>query len=219
MKRNRALAMPAEIIPRGPDQVAADYKQMIARIVEEKIAEAMSHGTDSVFQPFLQSKTVTNEIKRLQKVHEVHKFSNYFEDWGCLACETREARHESLGMCTKCYRNRYERMRTTLRNHAPDPGQPQQTFVDTVKLARAALAPSIEILTAENSGPPHALLAEKYRTQREAALEAGIHPQSLVRWIALGKIQRPATKLSATKWLWSDEDIARIKAFKNGVSR
>ena len=144
-KRNKTMvAIPVEIIPRGPDAIAAEYKAMIAKIVEEKVREALTHPTDSDFQPFFQSKQVTDEIKRRQTVTEQHKFSYAYEDWGCLACGTKERPHGSLWMCADCYRRALGRLKSSIRRHSPD--EPLPSFRDTVKLARAALAPSIETL-------------------------------------------------------------------------
>jgi hypothetical protein len=97
------------------------------------------------FQPWFQPKDISYEIKRRQTVQEQRKFSNYFEDFGCFVCETRDAQHHALAMCQRCYALRAQRMRASMRNHAPAPDQPQPTFMDTVKLARAALSPSCSI--------------------------------------------------------------------------
>src|SRR5580700_9489243 len=97
-KRNKTV-IPAEIVPRGRDQMAEDFKAMIAQVVEERVQAALAHETDSIFQPFFQSKEVCNEIRRRQAVHEQQKFANYFQDYGCLVCERRDAQHQSLGMC------------------------------------------------------------------------------------------------------------------------
>lgn len=140
------VPIPAEIMPRGQDAIAAEYKAMIAKIVEEKVLEALTHPTDSDFQPFFQPRDIANEIKRRQTVQEQHKFSYAYEDWGCLVCGTTERPHSSLWMCASCYRRASSRLQSSIRRHSPGPDQPQPTFRDTVKLARAALAPSIETL-------------------------------------------------------------------------
>jgi hypothetical protein len=146
-KRNKTMvAIPAEIVPRGQEAIAAEYKAMIAKIVEEKVLEALAHPTDAVFQPFFQPRQISNEIRRRQTVTEQHKFSYAYEDWGCLVCGTQERPHASLWMCANCYHRALSRLKSSIHRHSPDADQPQPAFVDTVKLARAALAPSIEVL-------------------------------------------------------------------------
>ena len=118
-KRNKTVvAIPAEIVPRGPESIAAEYKAMIAKIVEEKVLEALTHPTDSDFQPFFQPKHVADEIKRRQTVQEQHKFSYAYEDWGCLACGTQERPHASLWMCANCYHRVSSRLKSSIRRHS-----------------------------------------------------------------------------------------------------
>jgi hypothetical protein len=83
--RNRSI--PVEIVPRD---LEFDFKRMVAQFVEEQVREAMSHKTDSAFQPFFQTKEIAREIKRRQTVTEQKKFVYAYEDWGCLACGTRK---------------------------------------------------------------------------------------------------------------------------------
>jgi hypothetical protein len=152
-KRNKTMvAIPAEIVPRGPESIAAEYKAMIAKIVEEKVLEALRHPTEADFQPFFQPRQISEEIRRRQTVQEQHKFSYAYEDWGCLVCGTQERPHASLWMCANCYRRALSRLKSSIHRHSPDADQPQPTFVDTVKLARAALAPAIEILAKDRRG-------------------------------------------------------------------
>lgn len=142
------LAKRAEVLPPDPAQQAAEFQRMIERLVEQKVAEITGSG-NAIFQPFFQSQQIANAIKRLQTVDEQQKYANYFADWGCLVCETREGLHRSLGMCNRCYRNRAERMRATLRKHAKPNGP---TFIDSVKLARQALESSLRVLAGRDSG-------------------------------------------------------------------
>jgi hypothetical protein len=208
MPRKNKAAIPVEIVPRSRENMGEDFKRMIAQAIEEKVAEAMAHESDAAFQPFFQAKEIANAIKRTQTVHEQRKFVYYFEDYGCFVCETKDAQHRGLGMCGTCYKTRFSRLESSVRARTPPPEQ-QMSFMDTVRLARAALGPSIEILAAK------ALPAKRgFRNQKEAAREAGISEHTLVRWLKKGKVQQPANKLSATKWIWSDEDIERLRAFK-----
>lgn len=146
-RRNKnMISIPAEIMPRGQDAIAAEYKAMIAKIVEEKVLEALTHPTDSDFQPFFQPRHIAKEIKRRQTVQEQHKFSYAYNDWGCLVCGTKDRPYQFLWICKSCYSVAHQRLLASMRKHSPGPDEPRPTFTDTVKLARAALAPSIETL-------------------------------------------------------------------------
>ena len=41
-------------------------------------------------------------IRRMVPDHFVRKMRFYFEDWGCLVCETKRRRYGSNGMCHVC---------------------------------------------------------------------------------------------------------------------
>jgi hypothetical protein len=214
--RNNTSIVPEEIIPTDCGQVARDFKQMIARIVEEKVSQAMSNHGSALLEPWFQSKEIENEIKRRQTVTEQRKWTYYFEDWGCIVCRSepryrltwgpkyidkakmealrkqglswddvakqlgigrntlhrfrkgsfrgkepferpetpepvREATletgpHKALGMCGACYSVVVTRLRSTLAKHAPPANSAELGFMDTVRLAREALAPAAEAL-------------------------------------------------------------------------
>jgi hypothetical protein len=147
-KTNKTVAL--EIVPRDRAQQADDFKRMVEQLVEQKVAE-VTHSRDAVLQPWFLSREAAWAIKRAQTVTEQQKFRNFFADWGCLVCGTTTAAHLSSGMCGSCYSRTVQRIRTTLRNHAPAPDQPQPTFMDTMKLAREALGPSIKKLAASTT--------------------------------------------------------------------
>jgi hypothetical protein len=201
-----------EIVPLDRAHQAEDFKRMVERMVEQKVAEA-TQGRDALLQPWFQSHETSYAIKRAQTVNEQQKFVHYFQEWGCLVCGTTEASHCSNGMCQSCHRRITYRMQVILRKHAPASDQPQPTFMDTVKLARAALEPSIKKLAAPVVADQNSE-ESKYRTQAEAAREAGVSKSTLWQWITSGKVQRPAKRFSQRKWLWSEEDIAKLKALK-----
>jgi hypothetical protein len=108
-------------------------------MVEETVQQALS-GKGAELQPFFGSKEVAYEIKRRQTVLEQNKFTYFFADWGCMVCGTTKTRHSGCGMCGSCYRRVFERLRASLRKRRPkDSTQP--TFMDTMRIAREALAP------------------------------------------------------------------------------
>jgi DNA-binding XRE family transcriptional regulator len=67
------------------------------------------------------------------------------------APEIGNSQHRSLGMCTTCYQRVANRLESTLQKHAPAPSRIEPTFVDSVRLAREALAPSLAALHAEGA--------------------------------------------------------------------
>jgi hypothetical protein len=141
-----AVRVPAEIVPSN----ANEFKKAIARLVEQKVAEAL-RGEDAIFEPFFQPKAIAGEFRKRQTVQEQKKWSHYFEEWGCMICESKKGRHEALGMCSPCHTRTYQRLLATLRRTAPPEQSFQPGFSDTVRLAREALAPSIKALSAKNA--------------------------------------------------------------------
>jgi hypothetical protein len=142
-RKSETQSVAVEIVPLSRQEIDAqthlDLKSMIAQMVEEGVREAMS-GKGAELQPFFGSKEVAYEIKRRQTVHEQSKWAYYYEDWGCMICRSRKPRHYGCGMCPPCYRRVSERLRASLRKRRPkDSTQP--TFMDTMRLAREALAP------------------------------------------------------------------------------
>lgn len=140
-----------EIIPRGQDAIAEDYKRMIARIVDERVAEALAEHSTRDFMPFFETKEVAYEIKRRQTVHQQRKFNYAYQDWGCLVCGTTERPHRMLWMCQKCYSRAHQRLLTSLRRRTSQDDEPDM-FPDTAIQAQRALLPSIEVLAKKRRG-------------------------------------------------------------------
>jgi hypothetical protein len=146
-----------EIVPFGHVEVNAamqvDLKSMVSRMIEEGVKEALS-SQGAEFQPFFGSKEIAYEIKRKQSVHEQHKFTYFFEDWGCMICGTRKAPHCSLGMCGRCFNRTGLRIRDSLRKRNKPPKDPAQpSFMDLVRMAKDALAPAVRVLAIESKKP------------------------------------------------------------------
>lgn len=133
------LRIPAEIFPAN----ATEFQKALSKLVEKKVVEAVSGG-DSTFEPWFRTKSVSNEIRKIQTVSEREKFSRYFEKWGCLICETKETGHSALGMCRNCHTRTSQRLNAIIRDSAP---KEPQVFEDTAKLAWEAVEPSLEKLT------------------------------------------------------------------------
>src|ERR1700730_9017442 len=82
----RTKAVQAEVVPRDRGQAEAEFKRMVAQLVEQKVAEAMSNDSDAQFQPWFQPREITDEIRRRQTVTEQQKWVNYFKKYGCIVC-------------------------------------------------------------------------------------------------------------------------------------
>jgi hypothetical protein len=141
----------AELLPSSRTPSAADFKRMVAEAIEKHVSEAMAHDAD--LQPWFQSREVAYEIKRRQTVVEQNKFAYYFEDWGCIICGTKQRRHAGLGLCPPCNSRVRQRLSASMRKHAPAPGRTDLTFMDTVRMAREALAPALHALPETTARP------------------------------------------------------------------
>jgi hypothetical protein len=68
-----------------------------------------------------------------------------------MICETKKAAHLACGLCQTCYRRTGTRILSSLRKRAPAKSLAQPDFMDSVRMARASLAPSIETPTIETT--------------------------------------------------------------------
>jgi hypothetical protein len=144
---SKRLKTSAELLPPAP----ADMGDAIAKLVEQKVAEAMATEAGALFEPFFQPKRVFNEFRKYQTVVEQRKWSYYFAEWGCLVCGGKDLGHRALGMCKNCFSVTRKRMIGTLRR-ANAQLQVQEEPKDLVALAQQALAPSIEVLGKKRPG-------------------------------------------------------------------
>jgi hypothetical protein len=125
-------------------------EKTLNRLVQEKVAEIMADRDTIVFEPFFRSRQVAYELKRLQTVPERHKWSVYFERYGCLICETHERIHVGNGMCNRCY----NRTRSTLKQIVAEgingePATPSRPAVTEV------VPQSLQMILAKASGAVH----------------------------------------------------------------
>jgi hypothetical protein len=150
IKRIEAPALPALKQPVTPPEVQAaiDYKEMVRQVVEERLAEVLAASQAADLEPFFQPKEIAAAIRRKQTVLERSRWTFYFEDYGCLICGSREAKHQCLGMCPACVGRTRERLKAAMRLRESTEN-PEVRFRDTVQLAREALMPSIEKLAAK----------------------------------------------------------------------
>lgn len=133
----------AEIIPaRRTASVAAramDAQAMLKKIVEQQVAEIMANRDDLLFQPFLQSRRVADELRRLQTVPELRKWSVYYVRHGCLVCGAKTKSYAGCGMCGACYQRTAKRLKDCagmVKKHGQDW---RSECLDQEDLARRAL--------------------------------------------------------------------------------
>jgi hypothetical protein len=74
-------------------------RELVERLVKRQVAEILTRRDDLAFEPFFRDRQVAYELRRLLTVPELHKWSAYFERWGCLRCGNRDRGHGSTGMC------------------------------------------------------------------------------------------------------------------------
>jgi hypothetical protein len=87
--------------------------------------------------------------------------------------------------------------------------------MDTVRRARASLlAPAVLAVAEPEALPSNSPGYEGRFTQAQAASAAGIGEDTLIRWLSKGLIDPPKVKFSKHGWLWTQEDVERIKVFK-----
>ena len=94
-----------EIIPARRTASAAaravDAQAMLKKIIEQQVAEMLANRDDLLFQPFLQSKRVADELRPADG-SELRKWSVYYVRHGCLVCRTKGGIYACCGMCRNC---------------------------------------------------------------------------------------------------------------------
>jgi hypothetical protein len=141
-RKSKAPSIRTELLaPRSIDGNA-----QFSAMVERKVAEILaSHG--GVLEPFFQPHNISAAIRKQQTVPQQRKWTYYFNEWGCLACGTKERNHASCGLCYLCCRRVTSRLYAIIRAHTRNEALPAR--VDAVGLAQTALAPSLKLLAGE----------------------------------------------------------------------
>jgi hypothetical protein len=98
-----------------PADPAPNVRAQLEQFIEQKLAEMMGDKRDGIFQPFFQPKAVAAAIRKTETVIQQRKWQYYFEEWGCLICESKKRGHFTLGMCTPCYHRTLQRLQRILR--------------------------------------------------------------------------------------------------------
>lgn len=88
---------------------------MLNDLIQRKVAEVLASNEAAILEPFFQTKSITTQLRKLQSVTEQRKWSFYFEDYGCLICNTKDVPHSSLGMCQRCIGRTKSRLVVSMR--------------------------------------------------------------------------------------------------------
>lgn len=116
--------------------------QKRSRKVQSHRNEPNHHATpDSlVFEPWFLPHKITYAIRALLPPEHRLKLRDYFAEWGCMRCESRE-RHWSSGLCERCYCILHSRIRVCLRRRAAVmvPDKVGLKHVEDVRTARKLL--------------------------------------------------------------------------------
>lgn len=86
-----------------PAPVAETGPQMLKRLVAEQVEGILSERDGLMLEPWFRSRSVSNEILRLQKVSDRHKWTRYYQKFGCLVCGDRLRGHAGCGFDQICY--------------------------------------------------------------------------------------------------------------------
>jgi hypothetical protein len=134
-KKTKSLAVRNTIEVLGPAEPDTDA---LERMVERKLAEMMGDSQNGIFEPFFQARAIANAIRALETIPQRLKWHHYFEEWGCLACQSKTKGHLSLGMCAACYHKIFTRLAAILRRASDDRPEPPPAR-DLQDVARKAL--------------------------------------------------------------------------------
>lgn len=142
-KQKKIQTVRVEILPpadRETRRNPADAAAALKKLVEKQVAEIMARRDAFLLRPFFDQKKISYEIKRLQTVPEQRKWTLYFKRFGCLLCGSRRTAHCGCGMCQRCYRKTFNRLRSVLRECERRPEDAQYDIRNEEEIARAALA-------------------------------------------------------------------------------
>jgi hypothetical protein len=138
----RAEIVPTDLMPRlNPMELV---RQMVQREVQKLTADREAF----VFEPFFRSKRVTDEIRRLQTMPELHKWSHYYQEFGCIArCGVETRIHTGLGFCEVCHSETYRRLKSVMRKYKTQHDDRfDRDFHDSERTAKLALGSELNAL-------------------------------------------------------------------------
>jgi len=134
-----------EIEVLAPVRPVPNVRAELETFIEQKMAEIMGAASTGIFEPWFQRKAIAAEIKKLETVAQQTKWHNYFDEWGCLDCKTKDGRYAACGMCATCYSRVKMRLQTILRfTERERPDAPSFTPDRLTELASGAVQRQLE---------------------------------------------------------------------------
>jgi hypothetical protein len=96
-------------------KLAALVKRELAQKIPNPAEMTTEELTDEVLlQPWALPREIATAILRLLPVSHQEKNRYYYEDYGCLRCDTKLKPHQSLGMCAKCHARFHARSKAAI---------------------------------------------------------------------------------------------------------
>jgi hypothetical protein len=112
MKTRKAKPVTVEVLPSPARMLQATMDEAtLQKLVQQKVAEILTARDDLIFEPFFRSQQVTFEIRRLQTVPEIKKWTVFYERYGCHHCGKSERPHGACGFCSTCRLRVYRQLR------------------------------------------------------------------------------------------------------------
>jgi len=137
----RAEIVPTELTPR------MDPMELVRQLVEREVQRLTADREAFVFEPFFRSKRVTDEMRRLQSMPELRKWTYYYKEFGCVArCGDDSRIHYALGFCELCYKETYTRLRSVIRKYKTKDDGFDRDFHDSERSAKLALGSELNAL-------------------------------------------------------------------------
>jgi hypothetical protein len=96
---------PSRVLYLQPEDVEAakpNAHSLLDRLVRQRVAAILSRSESKTFEPFFAPRSVQLALRHELSVPERHKWSVYFDRWGCLRCGTKRRAHGASGMCGSC---------------------------------------------------------------------------------------------------------------------
>jgi MerR HTH family regulatory protein len=181
-------------------------KDTFRKLIERQVKEILSEPGAAIFEPFFREKHVSDEIMRRLTMPQIHRWRGVYKKHGCWRCETHDMPHVGCGMCAPCNHVVRERLKAAERREAVEPWRAHE-------LAGQHMLPAVMAVAEPEAFPSRGPTYEGRFTQAQAAEAAGTNVKNLGRWLSEGLFEPPQTKLSETRWLWTHEDVERLKEF------
>jgi hypothetical protein len=209
-------------VPEVLGPAAPNIRAQLDAYIEQKITAMIGADETGIFEPWFQRQSIATEIKKLQTVPQQRKWYNYFNEWGCLICQSKDGRYAAEGMCNACYQRIKQRLQTILRfTERERPDYPSFTPDRLTDLASDAVQRQLEapeetrdyITKAERSARRHeiwrqarALHVEQKLTWR--TITQRLDPEGFAQdpEAAMARMKMGALKVSMVRDL---QDVAR----------